>query len=59
MCALPLAYYLKHQSTIPWAHIEECNTITAQAEGSRHREAVLHCKETTGTVPSAQVYTSS
>jgi hypothetical protein len=51
VCALPLAYYLKHQAAIPWDTIQECCTLTAQSEGSRHREAVLHCKETTGNVP--------
>ena len=51
VCALPMAYYLKHQAAIPWAQIQECSTITVQAEGSRHREAVLHCKETTGVAP--------
>jgi hypothetical protein len=45
VCALPLAYYLKHQAAIPWPTVHECNTLTFKEEGSRHREAVLHCKD--------------
>jgi hypothetical protein len=30
---------------MPWSTIHECNTLTFQEEGSRHREAVLHCKD--------------
>lgn len=51
VCALPMAYYLKHKAAIPWAQIQECSTITAQVEGSRHHESVLHCKEATGAAP--------
>lgn len=51
VCALPMAYYLKHKAAIPWAQIQECSTITAQVEGSRQHESVLHCKEATGAAP--------